>query len=172
MYRLSVNDAMDFEKVPEFRTDCWEDIERYVTQPGESLAAVLEDSRKRLALGEHVLTRVEDGKLATYGWLVERQKECFLNEVGQYYKFPDGSAVIYDFFTVPEYRNREFYGELLMHSVRSAAEIAGTKWIYMAARADDNVPRWWVEKLGTEYCGSLYYRRVLWSTKKWRKLLV
>ena len=169
IYRISVEDARDFETVPEFRMDCWEDMEKYVVQLGESRDAVLQDWRQRLARGEHIFTRVEDGKLATYGWVVERQRVCFLNDVDQSYEFPDGTAVIYDFFTVPEYRNREFYGQLLMHSVRSAAGIAGTRWIYMAARADDTVPLWWVERLATEYCGSLFYRRVLWSKTKWQK---
>jgi hypothetical protein len=169
IYRISVDDAREFETVPEFRMDCQKDIERYVAQPGESRDAVLQDWRRRIARGEHVFTRVEDNSLATYGWLIERQRVCFLNDVGQNYEFPENTAVIYDFFTVPDYRNREFYGQLLMHSVRAAAGIAGTKWIYMAARADDTVPLWWVERLGTEYCGSLFYRRVLWSKTKWRK---
>jgi hypothetical protein len=171
IYRISVNEANEFEFAPGFHVDSQEDMEKYVAQPGERRDAVLKDWAHRLLRGEHIFTRVEDGLLVTYGWLVERQQKCFLNDVDQHYSFPDGTAVIYDFFTLPEYRNREFYGQLMMHSVRWAAGIGGTIWIYMAARADDAVPRWYVERLGTEYCGSLFYRRVLWWKTKWQKKL-
>jgi hypothetical protein len=38
----------------------------------------------------------------------------------------------------------------------------------MTVRADDRVPRWWVERLGAHYCESYFYRRVLWREEKWR----
>jgi len=168
IFRISAAEGKEFDLIPEFRMDCRDDMAKYVTQPGESRDTVLADWSKRLDRGEHVLTRMEEGLLVTYGWIVERQKSCFLNDVDQSYEFPDGTAVIYDFFTVPEFRNREFYFQLLIHSVRTAAEFPGTEWIYLAALADDPVPLWSVERLGTEHCESLFYRRVLWFRKKWR----
>jgi len=169
IYRVPVEEALEFEEVPEFRFDSWDDLQTYVPGPGESREALLTLWRGRLDAGEHVYTRTENGCLATYGWMIERQSSCFLSEVRQRMEMPEAPAVLYDFFTAPEFRNRDFYPKLLMHSLRhTAASVPGIRWIYMTARADDTVPRWWVERLGAQYCESYFYRRVLWREEKWR----
>jgi len=169
IYRLPVDEALEFEEVPEFHFDSWDDLKSYVPGPGESREALLTLWRGRLDVGEHVYTRTENGCLATYGWMIERQSSCFLNDVRQRMEMPEAPAVLYDFFTAPEFRNRDFYPLLLMHSVRhTAVTVPGIRWIYMTVRADDAVPRWWVERLGAHYCESYFYRRVLWREEKWR----
>lgn len=168
IYRVSVSEAMEFDEHPLFQFDSLDDLRRYVPAPDESLPDLLSRWEKRLRSGEHVYTRTEQGRLAAYGWLVERQQVCFLSEVHQQGTFPPDTAVLYDFFVPPEFRSRDFYPQLLMHSLRHAAgTIPGTRWIYMALRADDTVPRWWVERLGAHYCESYFYERKLWREKKW-----
>jgi hypothetical protein len=169
IYRVPVEEALEFEEVPEFHFDSWDDLQTYVPGPGESREALLTLWRCRLDAGEHVYTRTENGCLATYGWMIERQSSCFLTDVRQQMDMPEAPAVLYDFFTAPEFRNRDFYPQLLMHSVRhTAASLPGIRWIYMTVRADDRVPRWWVERLGAHYYESYFYRRVLWREEKWR----
>ena len=153
----------------DFGRDCWEHLERFVS-PGPPISrdACLAEWRRRLAQGEHVFTRVEDGRLVSYGWLLERQKVSRLGWTHQTLTLPDRSAVIYDFYTLPEYRNRDFYQRLLMHVVHEAGRIPETRWVYVGARGDDTVPRWWVERLGFSYCDSYFRERVLWREKKWQ----
>ena len=92
-----------------------------------------------------------------------------LDWVKQAVDLPDGSAVIYDFYTLPEYRHRDFYQRLLMHAMQDAARMPGTQWIALSILGNDTVPRWWVERFGMEFTGSYFYRRVLWLSKKWRR---
>jgi GNAT superfamily N-acetyltransferase len=169
IYRLSTEQAADLPSSVDFQRDCWEDLERFVpTEPRHSRTACLNEWRERLARGEHVYTRVENGRLVSYGWLIERQKTSRLAWSRQTLELPDDCAVIYDFYTLPEYRQRDFYQRLLMHALHDAANIPGTRWIYVGVRGDDRVPRWWVERLGTEYCESYFYDRFLWRSRRWR----
>jgi hypothetical protein len=170
IYRVPVEEALEFEEVPEFHFDSWDDLQTYVPGPGESREALLTLWRDRLDAGEHVYTRIENGSLAIYGWMIERQSSCFLTDVRQRIEMPDAPAVTYDFFMAPEFRNRDFYPQLLMHSLRhTAAKVPGIQWVYMCVRADDTVPRWWVERLGAHYYESYFYRRVLWREEKWHE---
>ena len=163
MYRLAAADAADLPASTDFARDRWEDLERFVpSEPRHTREACLADWRQRRARGEHVYTRVEDGRLAAYGWMVERQKTIRLDWVDETASLPDNSAGIYDFYTLPEYRHRDFYQRLLMHAMQDAARIPGTEWIYLSILASDTVPRWWVERLGMEFCGGYEYSRTLW----------
>jgi len=169
IYRMAPADAVELPACPEFARDRWEDLELFIpSEPRHSRSACLKEWRERLDRGEHVYTRIEKGRLATYGWVVERQKTAHLGWTHQTLELPDGCAVLYDFYTIPEYRNRDFYQLLLMHAMQDAANIPGTHWIYLGVRADDKVPRWWVERIGSEYCESYFYKRVLWRESKWR----
>jgi len=169
-YRLAPADAAELPDSPDISRDRWEDLELFVpTEPRHEREAILEDWRQRRARGEHVYTKIEDGRLAAYGWVVERQKTMRLDWVKQAVDLPDGSAVIYDFYTLPEYRHRDFYQRLLMHAMQDAARMPGTQWIALSILGNDTVPRWWVERFGMEFTGSYFYRRVLWLSKKWRR---
>lgn len=169
IYRMAPEDAMELPACPRFAHDRWEDLELFIpSEPRHSRKACLQDWRERLNRGEHVYTLIEDGRLVTYGWVVERQKVAHLGWTHQTIEMPDDTAVLYDFYTLPEYRNRDYYQLLLMHAMQGAAQIPGTRWVYLGVRGDDKAPRWWVERIGSEYCESYFYRRVLWRERKWR----
>jgi ribosomal protein S18 acetylase RimI-like enzyme len=169
-YRISPEEAIDLPASTDFARDRWADLELFKpSEPRHTREACLQDWRERLNRGEHVYTRVEDGRLAAYGWVVERQKVMQASWVRQSVDLPDDSAVIYDFYTLPEYRHRDFYQRLLMHAMQDTARIPGTRAIYLSIRADDQVPRWWVERIGMGYCESCFYDRVLWRERKWRQ---
>lgn len=170
IYRISAEEAAQLPAGADFARDRREDLELFVpSEPRFSRTACLREWDARLRKGEHVYTRVCDGRLATFGWLIERQKISRLGWSLQTLELPDDSAVIYDFYTIPEYRNRDFYQRLLMHTLQDASRIPKTRWIYIGVRGDDPVPRWWVERLGAEYCESYFYSRVLWRKRQWRE---
>ena len=168
-YRMSRAEAADLPADTDFARDRWADLDLFVpSEPRHVREDVLSDWRQRRARGEHVYTRVEDGRLAAYGWVVDRQTTMRLAWVKQAVELPRNSAVIYDFYTLPEYRHRDFYQRMLMHAVQDAARIPGIEWICLSVLASDRVPRWWVERIGMPYCGSYFYRRVLWRQKTWQ----
>jgi hypothetical protein len=170
IYRMSAADALKLALDPEIHRDRWEDLASFVpAEPGDSLSARLEEWKRRLKDGQHVYTRMENGKLAAFGWMIERQQVSWLAQQKQSVELPPDCAVTYDFYSLPQYRNRNYYPHLLMHTFHDAALVPGTQWIHTGVTAEDKVPRWWVERLGCKYLESYCYRRVLWREKKWRR---
>ena len=105
--------------------------------------------------------------LVHFGWMAPRQTESNLNIVEQRYRLPDNCAVLYDFYTHPEYRGRGFYPACLLQSAHDAADVPGTELIFLCIVGTDKSTRWWVEKFGARYVGSFFLRVFLGSRKKW-----
>jgi hypothetical protein len=71
IYRITPAEALKFTQDPEVHRDCWEDLATYVpAEPGDMLEPKLNEWKRRLASRQHVYTRMEDGKLAMYGWMI------------------------------------------------------------------------------------------------------
>jgi RimJ/RimL family protein N-acetyltransferase len=145
------------------RQDCLEDLLCYKAaetwQP--TLFEFLQTAMRRLEEGEHVYTRVEDGVLIHYGWLIERQEVAYFPEVDQKFRMPPQSAVLYDYFTHPAYRGRGLYQCSLHEMSCDAANIAGTEFIYISVVAGNAPSRHSIEKADFEYQSSLYRKVVL-----------
>src|SRR5262249_27793723 len=131
------------------------------------LTAFLRQAEERLANGDHCYTRVEDGLLVHYGWLVDRKERTFMDEVRQWWTLPPGSAVVYDFFTHPRFRGRGLDASSLARMIGPAADFPGPAAIYVAARPDNGPPRRVIEKLGFVYDRSFYERRRLVDVGRW-----
>ncbi|MGI8470495.1 MAG: GNAT family N-acetyltransferase [Pyrinomonadaceae bacterium] len=110
---------------------------------------------ERLSEGIHIYTKVEAGKLAHYGWMIERQEKSFISEVNQHFTMPPDSAVLFDFFTHPQARGRGFYQAALRQILHDASRIPNTRQIYIAVAADNAASRHVIEKVGFEYKCSL-----------------
>lgn len=127
----------------------------------------LSTALERLNAGEAVFTISVDGVLAHWGWLVRRQRRAHLSEVHQILALPPGSAVLYDFFTHPDFRGRGLYRSNLQHMLRHALEDPETKQCFICV-LDDNAPsRHVIATSGFEYVGTLHWRRYLWSQRTW-----
>jgi RimJ/RimL family protein N-acetyltransferase len=142
---------------------CYAPAERW--QP--TTTAFLRSAMERLENGEHCYTYVEDGVLAHYGWLAERQESTFMDEVRQSWRLPPGSAVLYGFYTHPRFRGRGLYASALRRMIRDAATIPGLGEIYIGVRADNGPSRRVIEKVGFVYDRSFYARRRLASVRRW-----
>jgi CelD/BcsL family acetyltransferase involved in cellulose biosynthesis/GNAT superfamily N-acetyltransferase len=142
---------------------CYEPIEGWQLPKDEFLrraAAGLEN-------GDHIYTYAEDGRLLHYGWLVERQVESVLSEVGQTsYLLPD-SAVLADFYTHPFARGRGLYQKSLPQMLHDAKAIPGTQRIYIGVMADNGPSRHVIEKLGFVYQYSFFERRRPTGASRW-----
>ncbi|HZQ53954.1 MAG TPA: hypothetical protein VFB14_17255 [Bryobacteraceae bacterium] len=172
IYRITPAEALKFPQDPEIRRDRWEDLATYVpAEPGDELEPKLKEWKRRLASNQHVYTKMEDGKLAIYGWMIERQKISRLDELKQDVELPPNCAVVYDFYCLPQYRNRHYYPRMLMHVLHEAAEVPGTEWIHVGVTRSNKVPYWWVNRLRLTHRESYFYRRVGWKEKKWRQTI-
>ena len=151
------------------RRDCLEDLLLYV--PSESwqptLSEFLREAMHRLGGGHHVYTRVLDGRLVHYGWLIERQLECELTEVNQKLTWPPNSAVLYDYYTHPLYRGKGLYKNSLQQMLECAATIPGTEHICISVSQDNIASRHVIEGAGFTYERSLFQRFRFGVTKRW-----
>jgi CelD/BcsL family acetyltransferase involved in cellulose biosynthesis/RimJ/RimL family protein N-acetyltransferase len=142
---------------------CYEPVERW--QP--TTTAFLQSATERLDNGEHCYTRVENGVLAHYGWLVDRQQSSFMHEVHQTWTLPAGSAVAYDFYTDPRFRGRGMYFSSLGRIVRDVEAIPGFGQLYIGVRGDNAASRRVIEKIGFEYERSFFEQRRLGAVRRW-----
>ncbi len=122
---------------------------------------------ERLEEGQHCYTRVEDGVLAHYGWLIDRQERSYMVEVGQVLLLPPDSAVLYNFYTRQSARGRGYYQAALRQMVGDAARIPGTKQIWISVLADNGASRHTIEKVGFTYRFSFFERRTLGRVSRW-----
>jgi hypothetical protein len=79
---------------------------------------------------QHVYTLVEGGVLVHYAWLAERQDFAPDAKIGLAFLPPEGSALVWDFFTHPRARGRELMQQSLCQSVRDAVELVGAQRVY------------------------------------------
>jgi RimJ/RimL family protein N-acetyltransferase len=147
---------------------CYSPVERW--QP--TMSDFLQTATERLENGEHCYTYVEDGVLAHFGWLIDRQESSFLGEVNQQWTLPPGSAVLYGFYTHPRFRGRGMYSSSLGRMIRDAATIPGLGEIYISVLADNGPSRRVIEKIGFVYERSFYERRRFVSVSRWSAVTV
>ena len=142
---------------------CYAPAERW--QP--TVDAFLQSATERLENGEHCYTHVENGVLAHYGWLSDRQESTFMDEVHQSWTLPPGAAVAYGFYTHPRFRGRGIYAASLGRMISDAKAIPGLGEIYICVRADNKPSRRVIEKLGFVYDRSFHERRRFRSVRRW-----
>jgi len=151
------------------RRDCLEDLLCYEQAEGWQLPKdeFLRRAAAGLENGNHIYTYAEGGRLLHYGWLIERQVESILSEVGQTsYLLPD-SAVLADFYTNPLARGRGLYQKSLPQMLHDAKAIPGTQRIYIGVMADNRPSRHVIEKLGFIYQYSFFERRRPTGARRW-----
>ncbi len=123
-----------------------------------SKAEFLHSALARIERGSHVFTRVEDGVLVHFGWSTERAKDAYITEVQHSYTYPDDSAVLWDFYSHPDYRGRGFFSKSLRCILNDLTVSSGTKWAYIFVLADNVPSRSVIEKAGFEYQQSMVRR--------------
>jgi RimJ/RimL family protein N-acetyltransferase len=142
---------------------CYSPVERW--EP--TTAVFLQSAMRRIENGEHCYTHVEDGVLAHYGWLIDRQESTYMEEVSQSWKLPPGSAVLYGFYTHPRFRGRGLYAAALRRIIRDASAIPDLSHIYIGVQADNAPSRRVIEKVGFVYERSFYEQRRLGRLRRW-----
>lgn len=143
--------------------ECYEQADRRQFTRDELLAA----ARERMGQGHHLYTRVEDGVLVHYGWLIDRQERGEDAALGLVFFPPPHSAALYDYFTHPRARGRGLYRDALFQILHDARDLAGAERAYIYVY-DDNPASWRVvERVGFQHEGSLVKERRLFSVKRY-----
>jgi GNAT superfamily N-acetyltransferase len=133
---------------------CYQPAERW--QP--SKRAFLSMAMSRFEEGLRVYTHAHEGRLIHYGWLTLSAAKSLLPEVQATYEYPQGSAVLWDFYTDPAHRGKGLYSRSLRQMLRDATASEGTEFVYIAVLADNTASRKVIEKAGFEHHASI----VLW----------
>ena len=168
VYRLTINDIQSFPHELGSNENCLSDLSRFEqTEPWRSRQVFLRDCLDRLGKGQQVYTQVSDGKLVHYGWLTRGRRKEFFTEVKSEFEYPEGSAVLYDFYTHPDARGRGLYQKNIKHMLNEIRSLPRIQYIYISVLADNGPSRHVIEKLGFEYHCSLFYSRCL--TKEYKK---
>ena len=169
IYSYDVQLARGLQVSQLMNRDCLPDLMAY--EPGEAWqlrsSAFLKRVLTRLENGNHVYTRVEDGRLVHYGWLIERQEKSHISEVGHDFYLPPESAVLAEFYTHPAARGKGLYQHSLRQMVHDASLIPGTKHILIGVLADNFPSRHVIEKVGFDYWFSFFARTSGGKTKRW-----
>ncbi len=169
IYTYDVEQARRLEVPQLMKRDYLPDLLAY--RPSEAwqsrFSVFLRSALTSLEGGSHVYTRVEDGLLVNYAWLIERQEKAHITEVGQDLYLPPGSAALANGYTHPVARGKGLYRHSLLQMLHDAALIPGTKHIFGAVLANNLPSRHVIEKLGFNYRFSLFSQTVCGKTKRW-----
>src|SRR5262245_29950375 len=123
---------------------------------------------ENLEAGHRVYTRVEDGKLAQYCWLMESQPQKSqppgdIDE--QDLVLPPDSVLITDFYTYQQ--GRSLPRSSLYQILLDAASAPGAKQVYITITASNDVMRQVIEEAGFTYQFSLFKKKVLRRMPSW-----
>ena len=121
-----------------FNRDCLEDLLLFQPVSSHSRQEFLSQCLSRLEAGQHVYTLVEQGRLRSACWLVERQEKLVLTEQ-QEYAFEPESALIHDYYVDPIGQQQGNGRLLLKQIVNDALFIYGAKQVYVTVVADDRL---------------------------------
>ncbi len=130
---------------------------------------------ENLEAGHRVYTRVEDGKLAQYCWLIEsnrRKSGDFPDMDEQCPALPPDSALITDYYTYSQGRSLPLSS--LSQILLDASSAPGTKQAYITIPAGSEIMRQVVEEAGFTYQFSLFRKNMIgrvtsWSTETAKK---
>jgi CelD/BcsL family acetyltransferase involved in cellulose biosynthesis/RimJ/RimL family protein N-acetyltransferase len=169
IYAMEADAVAQLPNPRAMKRDCLEDLLAY--EPAEGWQPpkdeFLRHTAEGLESGAHIYTYAEAGRLLHYGWLIERQTESVLTEVGQTNYMPPDAAVLADYYSHPLARGRGLYQKSLSQMLHDAAAIPGTRRIYIGVMADNGPSRHVIEKLGFVYQYSFFRQRRPTGTRLW-----
>jgi hypothetical protein len=143
------------------RRDVLEDLQAYVPTDADQMPPnrYRDVARARLAQGHHLYTRVEDGLLVQYGWLIDRQTRSQDASLGMVFFPPPDSAVLYDYYTHPSARGRGLHFAALCQRLHDARDLTGARQALTYIYATNRVSIRGAERARFEYAGSLVMTR-------------
>ena len=170
MYSFDVTRLHSFNDPTAMKVDSVSDLLKYRPVSGwqETTSQFHKKVLKNFENGLHSYTYSENGQLLHYGWLIERQEVSKIFEVGQEFKLPPNTSVLFDYYTHPDARGRGLYQKSLIQGLHDASRIPGTSQVFIGVMADNVASRHVIEKLGFRYEGSLFKETRFGRVRKWQ----
>ena len=129
-------------------------------------AAYRREARRRLDLGEHLYTLVENDTLLHYAWMVPFTRAETDQAIGQvFYPAPE-SANLYDHFTHPLGRRRGLFFQAMCQILHDVRALTTAQQAYIYVYADNDRSRRVIEKAGFRYIGSMVRECRLGATSR------
>ena len=125
----------------------------------------MKQALENLEAGHHLYTRVEDGKLKQYCWLVEPQERKSSTMNGQDMSLPADCVLLTDYYAHPQAKRVSKPG--LCQLLREAACAPGAKQAYICAPAENHALRQIVEEMGFTYQYSSFRENRLGKAASW-----
>jgi CelD/BcsL family acetyltransferase involved in cellulose biosynthesis/RimJ/RimL family protein N-acetyltransferase len=138
-------------------------------QPAESWQpdkrTFLSTAMSRIEKGSRFYTRAEDGLLVHWGWLTIGQTRAHITEVQHEYEYPPRSAVLWDYYTHPNYQKREYLFNSLTLMLHELGKLQDLEFTYIAVQAENWPSRRVIEKVGFQYQDSIVRRKRFFSVQ-------
>jgi CelD/BcsL family acetyltransferase involved in cellulose biosynthesis/RimJ/RimL family protein N-acetyltransferase len=149
VYVLEPKNAPPLEGPPPMSRDCLADLLAFQpTDPWLTKQHFLAESLRRIEAGHHFYTRVENGRLLHFDWVIEEQKKNIFPGTEQAFQFPPGSAVLYAFYTDPQWRGHGLCNSALRQTLHDVAKVPRVNHIFTAVPAGNELARHVIEKVG------------------------
>lgn len=160
VYRIDAESAPPAEPDDGLACNRLDHLERFrQTERWLSREDFVAEAHRRIEQGMRLYTAVRDGVLVHYGWLVPRQDEAHFSYVPEVYRFPPGSAVLFNAYTHPAARGTGLHERSMRRRVADAAAMPDTRAIYTAIESANAVSRAVAERVGFR-CVDVLFERV------------
>lgn len=150
--RIPVEDDLNCNRIEDL--ELFEQTERWLTRD-EFVA----EAKRRIAQGEKLYTAVALGRLVHYGWMIPEQREAWFPFVQQRYRFPAGSAVLYNAYTHPAARGTGLHQRSMRRRIFDAASQPATLHVYTAIESGNRASRTVAARVGFR-CAEVLYERI------------
>jgi CelD/BcsL family acetyltransferase involved in cellulose biosynthesis/GNAT superfamily N-acetyltransferase len=151
---------------PEIFSQRYEDLLLYDgCDPWLDRRQLLSGALKRFGSGETLYSARRGEKLLHYGWVAPGGQDHFLQGVDVTFKSPSECAVLYDFFTYPEYRRQGLYQRNLRQILRDLAD-AGIRKAFIGVLEGNERSRRAIENVGFSPYRSFRRKRILWFERR------
>lgn len=170
MYSMNVEKIESLKNPNRMNIDSIKDLLKYRPSEGwqDTTSKFHQKVLDNFEAGIHSYTYAEGDTLLHYGWLLERQEISKIFEVGQEFKMPPNTSVLFDYFTHPKARGKGLYQKSILQGLHDAAKIPGTEQVFIGVMADNSPSRHVIEKLGFKYEGSLFNKTRFGIKRKWQ----
>jgi len=176
VYRVALETLPEIEissTFPEIQIDAFNHLVNYrPVSKWQTRQRFLQAAMDRIERGEKFYSASADENLLHYGWLIPRQSRSFFAEVKMTYEYPEPGAVLYDFYTHPNARDRGLYQHTLRRMLQdlkqNLTEESKPHFAYISVLEKTKNSHQVIEKFGFKYIESLVRVSALGFSHRYR----
>jgi Acetyltransferase (GNAT) domain len=168
LYKFLIDDVSlnNFQSEESISINSYSDLLLYSnSNPLVKKTDLLSIALRRFASEEVLYTIVLNGLLAQYGWLTKGGNSHRFSEFNLELDFPEGSFILYDFYTEPNFSKLDLYKKTLEKMLIECRKNS-VKEVYILV-SENNIPsRSVIEKVGFKVYRKFQRTKTLWLVHK------